>query len=455
MWIPSDLNTDITLYVAIADAIEMGIKQRELKPGDKMPTQRQIAEIIGVNLTTVTRAYNLCKKRGLLEAVTGRGTFVSDPEDQFLPRIQNETEELIDFGLVGALKGDTQAIEEIIRYLPEKGRLSELLDYIPSEGLMRHRQSGAKWMGYHGYEVSSEDVVICSGSMHAINCTLTSMFGYQATIIVDQFTFTGFRNACNLNDIHLIPIGFDEEGMLPDDLRQTCEKQKVDGIYLMPKLQNPTAISMSQQRKETIAEIIKAYDLLLIEDDIYNLMDDDNHPIAPMVPDQSIYICGTSKTLYAGLRIAYVVVPKHLQAKFVQSITTTIWMASPMSSEIISQLIDQDIVMSIMASKRKTIKERLSLVHHILKDYDVRSTEYSPFVWLYLPNHIDATAFEHRALLSKVRVVSSHKFAVGPHSINAVRLSVVNIEHIETMRRGLFKLVELLKNPEWDVEQIM
>ncbi|HAB62103.1 MAG TPA: hypothetical protein DCE48_15660 [Lachnospiraceae bacterium] len=62
----------------LVDAIERDINNGILKPGDKLPTQRELARIVGVNVTTVTRAYNEAGKRGLLAASVGNGTYISN-----------------------------------------------------------------------------------------------------------------------------------------------------------------------------------------------------------------------------------------------------------------------------------------------------------------------------------------------------------------------------------------
>ncbi len=64
------------LYLVIADAIGQAITRRELLAGDRLPPQRQVAEALGIDLTTVTRAYAEAHRRGLLDAKVGRGTFV-------------------------------------------------------------------------------------------------------------------------------------------------------------------------------------------------------------------------------------------------------------------------------------------------------------------------------------------------------------------------------------------
>ncbi len=63
-------------YIGLADALEQDIQAGIIAAGDRLPPQRSIAEALGVDLTTVTRAFNEAHRRGLIEAQIGRGTFV-------------------------------------------------------------------------------------------------------------------------------------------------------------------------------------------------------------------------------------------------------------------------------------------------------------------------------------------------------------------------------------------
>lgn len=456
MWRPKELNTDKTLYIAIADAIELDIKRGYLKPDDKMPPQRHIAEVIGVNLTTITRAYNLAKKRGMLTAVTGKGTFVANEKEYLLPRISSGEDEVIDLGLVGTLNIEHKEISKIISDISRYSNLSLLLDYVPSNGLLEHRQMGKVWIKSHGYDVDPDDVVICAGAMHAINCCLTSLFTQGDKIAADSLTFAGFINSCSTNNMKLEGVEMDDEGMIPESLELLCLKQDIKGVYLMPNLQNPTATTMSLERKKKISEVIRKYDLLLIEDDVYNLFDESVKPISSFIPEHSIFISGTSKNLYAGLRIAYAVVPQKYHKRFVQTVTTTIWMAPPMSCEIVSQLIKRGIATDLISQKKKIINDRLSITKRILKDYDVQGVENSQFAWLKLPSHLNALEFEHLALLNKVRVIASSKFSISHGLVpNAVRISFANVSTNELLIKGLEKLVEILESPGLNTPNIM
>ncbi|MEI6101595.1 MAG: GntR family transcriptional regulator, partial [Eubacteriales bacterium] len=102
MWDLKTIDTDKPLYIAIAEALERDIKAGVLKSGEKIPTHRELAKIVGVNVTTATRAYNEAEKRGLITSIVGNGTFVTSDlgnnPSLFIP--ERRTIEQIEMGLV-------------------------------------------------------------------------------------------------------------------------------------------------------------------------------------------------------------------------------------------------------------------------------------------------------------------------------------------------------------------
>src|SRR5919202_5275953 len=83
-WTPRLSRRGGPTYRAIADALEADVRAGRLTPGDPLPTQRDLAEQLGVNFTTVTRAYAEARRRGLITATVGRGTFVAAPDTRRL-----------------------------------------------------------------------------------------------------------------------------------------------------------------------------------------------------------------------------------------------------------------------------------------------------------------------------------------------------------------------------------
>jgi len=141
MWNPKIIDTDKVLYVAIADAIERDINLGILKTNEKMPPQRSLAKTIGVNLTTISRAYREAENRGLISGAIGKGTYVAPKNKKIttLPEILSNEDEIIELGLIGSVKVEGHDLPELLKSVAEGDNLESLLDYVPSQGLPRHR----------------------------------------------------------------------------------------------------------------------------------------------------------------------------------------------------------------------------------------------------------------------------------------------------------------------------
>src|SRR5262245_29666505 len=76
MWKPHKLSPRGPVYLAIADALAVDLEAERVQPGERLPTHRELARVLGVNVVTITRAYAEAARRGLVEGHVGRGTFV-------------------------------------------------------------------------------------------------------------------------------------------------------------------------------------------------------------------------------------------------------------------------------------------------------------------------------------------------------------------------------------------
>jgi len=449
MWNPKIIDTDKVLYVAIADAIERDIGLGILEPNEKMPPQRSLAKTIGVNLTTISRAYKEAEKRGLISGAIGKGTYVSqnDKKNTALPEVLSKDDEIIELGLIGSVKVEGYDLPELLKAVAEDDSLESLFDYVPSQGIPRHREAAAKWITQYGFEADPERIVICAGATHAINCCLTGIFEPGDRIAVDALTFTGFRNAAKLNHIKLEPVAMDWSGMIPENLENLCKKIQIKGIYLMPNMQNPTATVMGNERKQAIADVILKYGFVLIEDDIYNFTNQSSQvALSTLVPDNGIFICGISKALFPGLRIGFAYVPERFLYKFTQAVASTIWMAPPISAEMVTRLIESGTAGEIVDKKNQVISHRLQLAKTAFQGFSYQAAEGSMFLWLNLPEGWSCSDFESVALINRVRVISAYKFYVGSQlPPNAVRISLGSVKNDEQLMRGLNTLVRILK----------
>jgi GntR family transcriptional regulator len=77
-----DFRSRQPIYVQIVEQIRQQVARGELKPGDQLPTVRQLAADLRVNFNTVARAYRLLDEAGLISTQHGRGTYVWETPDE-------------------------------------------------------------------------------------------------------------------------------------------------------------------------------------------------------------------------------------------------------------------------------------------------------------------------------------------------------------------------------------
>ena len=204
--------------------------------------------------------------------------------------------------------------------------------YSDPRGLPEHRQAGANWAGRYGLDAIAEDVIVCAGAQHGLTCCLSGLFRAGDRIATDALTYPGMKTLASMLGIRLVPIAMDEQGMMPEALDAACRRDTIKGVYLMPGVHNPTTATMSSKRRDDIARRAEVHDLIIIEDDAYDLTDPgEQTPVGSRARHRSVYVAGMSKSLAAGLRVAFLVAPKPFLKPLAQAVLNTIWMAPPLN----------------------------------------------------------------------------------------------------------------------------
>jgi len=459
MWNLKIIDTDKSLYSAIADAIERDIKSGVLLSGEKLPTHRELAKIVGVNVTTATRAYNEAEKRGLITSIVGKGTFVTSDLGGNPPLINtnNGSGHLIEMGLVLPLYSVEPDIKPICKKALNNKQLNSFMQYTPPHGLASHRQTGARWVQQFGVCTTENNVIVTSGAQHAINCVLSGCFENGDRIAVDYLTYPGIKSAAKRCGIKLEGVLIDGEGIIPDELDALCKRHDIKGIYTSSCLQNPTNVNMSDRRKKELSCVIIKNELLLIEDDLYRfLCNDKSSTLTSLIPEKSIYIAGISKAFYAGLRIGFIVSPKQYYNKICQAIVDTIWMAPAINAEIACECINCGVANEIIRSKQEEIANRAGVMADVLKDYEYNYELYSMFAWLKLPNEWNSIKFEKAARENGINVIASDKFTVSNITLpNYVRISLSGAGSISEFEEGLGILLKTLHQESDEVVSVI
>lgn len=449
-WQPEIKRGEGPVYLEIVNALKRDIKNGVLKPGDKLPPQRELADFLGLNLSTVTRAFKICEQRGLIFATVGKGTFISSDvlaSDATTTADGTSTPNLIDLGMIFPLHDKDQYIIRAMRHVAHSPDIEDCLSYDAPQKKDEDRQLGVAWLKKMNYTVTPQHIFVVSGVQNALAIILTSLFSAGDKIVTDRFTYTGFKNLAYMLGIRLVPVDMDRDGMDVEELRRVCRTDKIKGIYLMAECQNPTAYSMPAERRQAVARVIRENGLILLEDDTYAFLKNTGlKPIAASVPERSVYISGTSKALSAGLRVAFLAVAQEFRTRIDLGIRNINLMTSHFNTQIVAHLVRTGLADEIIRKKRTEAQARNALADEILAGYDLRGGRRDYFRWLILPEGMHGREFEAATRDEGVNVFCAEKFVVGSDfPFDAVRVSLSAAPTKQQLGKGLHILRALLE----------
>ncbi len=448
MWKPSLSGTDLPKYIALADRLEQDVRSGVVLPGDQLPTHRDLADALRVNVSTITRAYQEAERRGLISGTVGRGTFVSADACAVLDMLRPEglQKDMIELGLVLPLYIEDGNPAQILKQLSRDGHLHPYMKYTEPAGLPEHRAAGAQWVQRFGLNVSPEQVVVTAGAQHALACCLLACFRPGDRIAVDPLTYPGFKSVAVMLGIRLVAIAADEHGMIPEALATACRRDEIKGIYLMPGVQNPTAVHMPLKRRKELADSILRHRLLLMEDEAFgHTCSKRTTALSALAPLNSIFIASLSKVLYAGLRCAFVVSEDRYRALLVRAILNTLWMVPPLNSAIVAESITSGFMEKTLAAKQKEAARRNALAAETLDGFQYRGMPSGYFIWMQLPESWRGPELEVRGRQLGMNLFSAEKFAVGGIAApSAIRISLTGPASRAELAKGLESLAELL-----------
>lgn len=441
-------------YRALVQMLEEDIQNGVLKAGTKLPPQRELADFLDVNLSTVSRAFKLCEQKGLLSASVGNGTYVSSSAAADPVLLCKEEESCpIELGAIVPQVSCNEKVKQYVEELLKRPDALELFSYGMMEGTKRHRKAGADWMGRNGFCAESSHVVLAAGGQNALTASLGAFFTRGDKIGTDPLTYAGVKTAARLFGICLIPIQSRNYEMTEEGIRYAVQNENIKGLYVIPDYHNPTTHIMSLETRKMIAEIAEEKNLLVIEDGINHLLvENPPLPIAAFAPEQVIYLSSLSKTVSAGLRTAYIHVPDKYHQSLLETLYTMNISISPLLATVSAGLVEAKMADEILAERKRMIAQRNQIVNEELRGFSVDGELTSPLRYIHLPKPYTGRSFEEAAKKAGVQVYGVERFAVGNKPVErCIRISVITPPTSECLREGLKRLRQLLEAPPRDM----
>lgn len=446
-WKPDLRGREGPKYLALAALLEADIQSGALKAGTRLPPQRELADFLDVNLSTVSRAFRLCEERGLLSAAVGSGTFVSSgaAAKPILLGGPGDTR-IIE---MGAIIPDTEANRRVKQYMGQLLKRPDalnLLSYGTPEGSQRCREAGAAWMGRSGFCTDAGRIVPAAGGQNALTASLAALFERGDKVGTDPLTYPGVKIAAKLLGIQLVPIQSQNGEMTGEGIRFAVQHENVKGIYVIPDFHNPTAHIMSVKTREMIAQIARDTGLLVIEDGLNNLLEEQPAPpIASFAPEHIIYLSSLSKTISAGLRTAFIHAPDRYRQALVTALYAMNISIPPLLATVSAGLIEEGIADEIVAQRKQGIARRNRIVNEVLSGYAVAGELTCPLRYLQLPEPLTGEGFERLAEEAGVQVYGAERFVIGSKPApRAVRLAVTTPPTPEALAEGARRLKRAL-----------
>ena len=448
-WKPTIDRTAKSYYHYLANQLEQDIVSGALLPGTKLPPQRELADYLDLNVSTVTKAFKLCEQKGLLSAKIGSGTFVSFDalsNSYLLP--DRKPQNIIEMGATIPEPNSYDPLVRLLRTMVNEADFIKWFGYSRPNDELWQKEAAMKLMQKGGYHPTTGSILFSNGGQNAITAALSGLCQRGDRIGADPHTYPGLKTSAGMLGIQLVAIKQRDNEMDEDALLNACKNDNVKGIYLIPDYQNPTTHRMSLERRKALADVARENNIFIIEDATYHLMSRTTMPaIANFAPEQTIYISSLSKSIGPGLRFAYVSVPEQYKKQLSNALYNMNISVSPLMAELAARVILTNLIDSIIESHRKNTIERNRLVNQYLSEFECLGDDTCIFRWLRLPPNITGTEFEALALKEGVQIYAAERFSVG-NSLpeNAVRLSIGTPDTSEELEKGLLKIRNLLKS---------
>ena len=431
------------IYLAIADRLAADIAAGRLRPGQRLPPHRSLAEALGVDLTTVTRAYNEARRRGLIEAGVGRGTFVRAAMPQpgtVEPLVRSPA---VDLGMnLPSLPSDAAFGARFVAgvaTLQTRPDFLALLTYRSQAGSEEDRAAAVAWLRPLLPGLPPERVLVVAGIQAGLVALMTTCLEPGDTVVTEQLTYQRFIALAGQLRIGLAGVPVDGEGLIPEALERACLKHRPKALYCVPTIHNPTTATMSPARRQAVAAIARKYGLAVFEDDAYGLLPQQPlAPLAALLPEKGFYLSGLAKFIAPGLRIAYLVAPDAAQAaRIAAAVRATTVMAAPLMAALATQWINDGSAVAIRDAIRRESMARQKIAARILPIGAVAAHPQGHHVWLDLPPAWTAGQYAAYAQSIGLAAVPGEVFAVGKVARNGVRLALGAAETRESLEASL------------------
>lgn len=326
------------------------------------------------------------------------------------------------------------------------------LQYAASEGYAPLREAVAAQLPW---DVDPEQVLITNGSQQALDLVAKVFIDAGSRILVETPTYLGALQAFSPMEPRVQPVASDDEGVQIASVRQHMGSgaDKARFLYVLPNFQNPTGRTMSEARRAALVECAAELGLPLLEDNPYGELWFDAPPPAPLSarnPAGCLYMGSFSKVLAPGLRLGYLVAPPQVFPKLLQAKQAADLHTSGFNQRMVAQVMQGGFLERHVPTIRALYKQQrdamLAALELEMRGLPVRwnRPDGGMFLWLRLPEGMDAVQLLELAVERNVAFVPGAAFYAEAPENNTLRLSFVTASEAQ-IRTGIQALASAVR----------
>jgi len=449
-WTPTLSDTAAPVFMRIVDALAEDVASGRLGRGQQLPTHRALAKTLDLDLTTVTRAYGEARRRGLIDAQVGRGTFVSETTARAAHDMPAQVKinlsmiippQPVEAGLDGHIARGLKAIQEQYGF-------SAFLNYQKPGGSDNERETAARWLRPRVRPARADRLVIYPGNQAILFNALLALTSPGDAILTESVTFPGIKAAADKLGVRLVGVAMDDQGVLPDAFAASCKKHRPKAVYLMPTLHNPTTATMRPERRKAIAGLIRDHDTILIEDDAYGCLVPSIAPLANLIPERTYLAVGLAKCIAPALRVSYLLVPDDAAAQIMRAnLQATMLMPAQLMVALVTHWLHTGTADKIITAIRNEAAARQQLAHRVLRGIAFAGQPHAHHIWMPLPQRWSRSDFLAHMQNRGLAIVGDDAFTVdGSTSLPAVRISLGAARHRAELAQALQFIADTLRS---------
>ncbi|BCS33400.1 aminotransferase [Luteitalea sp. TBR-22] len=338
----------------------------------------------------------------------------------------------------------------------------ETLQYGPTRGFTPLIEALVPRLRARGITCTADEILLTTGSQQAVDLVTRLFVDPGDAVLVELPTFTGAIAAFRSAGAHLAGVRQDEEGLDLDHLDAVLAEQRAAGrrvkfLYVIPNFQNPTGGLLSLSRRAALLAWSQRTGVPIVEDDPYGDLwfPDVTRPedTRPMKADdehgQVIYLQSTSKTLAPTFRTAWIVAPAAVIERLDVAKQSADLCSSSLDQRIVLEAITRGVLDRQLPRLRQAYAEKRDAMSRALATHVGDLASWRPprggfFLWVQLPEGVDARALLPSAIEAQVIYVAGAPFFVDGTGANAMRLafSAATASRIE---EGIARLARVIR----------